>query len=268
MKHLKHLALALSLLILPACDPTTMTLPSYIAPQTADSFIGYDNCPRIEIVNELDVLSDFGNAMEATPSNLSSHVALSKIESSCSYKDKSVTLDLKLAFEANLGPKGRSHSIEKPFFAYPYFVAITNPSGDIIAKEVFAAPMTFALDKTEMTYYEGLRQIIPINHKQAGPRYKVLLGFQLTENQLAYNRNQIAKAKAKEEEALAAKAAAIALEKANKKAAAQAEKAAEQAKKDAAIAADAAAQNAARKAAKAKAAKTTSTPINIVPNHE
>ncbi len=173
MKHLKHLILALGLAM---ASPVAMA----------------ETCPRVEIPYELSTLSDFGNATDTKSKNLASHVKLSNIQTSCTYENKEVSVDIKLAFEAALGPKGRNHSIEKPFFSYPYFIAIINPWGEVIAKEVFAASMTFLLDKHDMTYYEGISQIIPVSSKLAAKNYKILIGFQLTDEQLAYNRAEIA----------------------------------------------------------------------------
>jgi hypothetical protein len=100
-----------------------------------------------------------------------------------------VTVDLKVFFEGTLGPMGQA--APQPTVSYPFFVAVTSPSGAILAKEVFSAPMTYSAGGQE-TYVETMRQIIPIPNKEAGDHFKVLAGFQLSQDQLNYNRAVIA----------------------------------------------------------------------------
>lgn len=179
------------------------------------------NCPTVQIVSDLGTLNEFPPKNSMKSSNLISSVKMNEANSTCSYNDRSVTVDLKLAFEGKLGPKGRSSASEKPFFSYPFFVAVTSSSGKILAKEIFAASMTYEAGQNEQLYFETLRQIIPADTQAQGASYKVMVGFQLTQDQLKYNRKLI------EEERIAAEnaeKARIESEKAAAKAAKDAEK--------------------------------------------
>lgn len=95
---------------------------------------------------------------------------------------------MKLIFNGKLGPKGREKVSDKPFFSYPYFVAVTSPGGKIMAKEIFAASMTYGSHESTHSYFEKLREVIPISSKENAKNYKILIGFQVTKDQLAYNR--------------------------------------------------------------------------------
>lgn len=145
------------------------------------------NCPQIEIVNELSSFSEFSGS-SASESNLISRVNLNQVESSCDIENNQVILDLRLAFEGKLGPKAKRSKNDKPFFSYPFFVAVTNPSNVILAKEVFAASMTYERNEDTHNYFENMRQIIPITSSTQAGKYKVMIGFQLNEDQLRYNR--------------------------------------------------------------------------------
>ncbi len=148
-------------------------------------------CPKVTIVDDLSSISDFLNPNNTTKENLVSRVDLKSAESTCKLGSKSAIIDLKLIFNGTLGAKGRDISSNKPFFSYPFFVAITTPSGKIMAKEIFAASLTYDHQQNTHSYFENLRQIIPIKSKSLAKRYKVLIGFQLTPNQLAYNREHM-----------------------------------------------------------------------------
>ncbi len=157
-------------------------------PSGAERFITNSNCPQVEIIEELSTLHEFKKPTSPTEETRISSVELTNIKSSCSYAAKSVTVDLKLAFEGKLGPKAKRSASDTPFFSYPFFIAVTSPGGDILAKEVFAASMTYKPDQTQQIYYESLRQMIPIGNRARGKRYKVLVGLQLSQDQLDYNR--------------------------------------------------------------------------------
>lgn len=197
---LKILSISICLLSLTACetveglkqDISNIKLsdftPSISKSNDESQFLINGNCPKITIVEELSMLDEFTPGTSAKSSNLISSVKMSESESTCTYNDRSVTVDLKLAFNGKLGTKGRKTSKDKPFFSYPFFVAVTSPSGKILAKEIFAASMTYDAGKNEQVYFETLRQIIPTDSRSKGAGYKVMLGFQLAEKQLNYNR--------------------------------------------------------------------------------
>ena len=116
----------------------------------------------------------------------------------CTYKNKSATIDLTLQFDGKLGAKGHFAKSDSPIHTYPFFVAITNKSGDIMAKEVFAASINYAGDSNEGSYTETIRQIIPVGKASNAKNFKISVGFQLSEEELTYNRAAL---KAAEKEA-------------------------------------------------------------------
>ena len=213
-KQIKLSLLSLCILSLSACqtwdglmeDFSSVDMPSLSSSSTMDGrseeFLLDGDCPEVELVGELGVLSEFTNPSNPKPGNLVSRVSMGNVQTACSYSAKSVTVDLKMVFDGVLGPHGRVAKNDTPFYSYPFFVAVTEPDGDILAKEVFAASMTYDMGQDHQVYNESLRQIIPVASRDRGSKYKILVGFQLTQQQLDYNRAELVKARA------AAKAAA------------------------------------------------------------
>ncbi|GJL85261.1 MAG: hypothetical protein DHS20C02_10360 [Micavibrio sp.] len=191
-------ALILMLFALPACetvegmkeDISGIGMPEF-ASLGQDRTAITSTCPEVHIVEELATLKEFASRTDNSPGNLVSKVDINQIESSCKRGNQSITVDLKLAFAGKVGPQGRARGNDMPYFSYPFFVAITAPNGNILAKEVFAAPITYEREQDTRTYYESLRQIIPVKYETKAGKYKVLVGFQLNNDQLAYNRAQI-----------------------------------------------------------------------------
>ena len=195
-------AFILILFALPACetfegmkeDISGIGMPEFAALGQKKTAL-HSTCPEVHIVEELATLAEFATRTDTGDNNLVSKTDINQVESSCKRGKQSITVDLKLAFEGKLGPQGRSQGSGGPSFTYPFFVAITAPNGNILAKEVFAATIAYDSGRDQQTYYESLRQIIPVKYETKAGRYKVLVGFQLSNDQLAYNRTQIELAK-------------------------------------------------------------------------
>jgi hypothetical protein len=208
-KHSTILALAAALLV-PACEgikeraTTTMdslseismpSVPDEISKRPmSDKLLGKGACPTVEIVSDLAVLHEFMNPGQPADGDLVSSATLQKLEDNCTYGPKSVTIDLNLAVNGALGPKGRMKTPGAVNIAYPFFVAVVAPAGKILSKEVFTAPLSFAPGNDQRAHQERFRQIVPITDKESGKSYKILAGFQLTKSQLDYNRALIAEA--------------------------------------------------------------------------
>jgi predicted small secreted protein len=150
-----------------------------------------DGCPVAGIVPDLGTYSEFTNNNAPTNRTLVSQAHMGDIQSKCDYGPQSVTVDIKINFDGVLGPAGTTSSS----FSYPFFVAVTSPTGTILAKEIFSANMNYN-SGSRQSYQETMRQIIPIQNKESGQYYKVLAGFQLTPEQLGYNRAVIESEKA------------------------------------------------------------------------
>ena len=61
---------------------------------------------------------------------------------------------------------------------------------DILAKEIFTSIVPFPEGRSQAGVVEELEQIIPLPDRKAGPNYEIIVGFQLTEEQLQQNRKR------------------------------------------------------------------------------
>lgn len=161
---------------------------------TAERILNKGACPVVEITPDLATWYEFPD-----PSNTSDEDALMATatlrvaESRCFYAPKSMTVDARIAIEAVAGPAMRASANAKSTVSYPYFVAILSPSNQILAKQVFSAPLSFDADKNNLTHFEAFRQIVPITNQENGAQHKITFGFQLSREQLTYNRALIQK---------------------------------------------------------------------------
>jgi hypothetical protein len=200
MKALRVTVLALGIMGLTGCQTMSQTWEdvknvdlglTQSNEQRAVAALPVNSCPQVKIVDELSALNEFSDLSSPADYNLISRVTLAQSESNCTYDGKNAIVDLKLVFDGQIGPKGRAKPGDTPTFSYPFFIAVTDSNNEIKAKEVFGASVTYAAGENSHTYYESLRQIIPVEDGMEAKNFSVLVGFQLSPDQLRYNRANV-----------------------------------------------------------------------------
>jgi hypothetical protein len=111
--------------------------------------------------------------------------AVMDFRGSCQPDEAKVDVDFQLVLATERGPAfdGRDPT-------YQYFVAVTDREGQVLAKQVFEATMRFAEGQNRAGSVEELHQTIPLAQGRRPADYQVLVGFQLTPDQLAFNRSE------------------------------------------------------------------------------
>lgn len=146
------------------------------------------NCPAVTVSENLSVFNDYAPRVKRMTKNLKSRVKLQKKNSSCAYQNGQVSVNIAVDFYGELGRRGRLYRLDAPLYSYPFFVATVNDKAEIVAKQIFAATMPYPSTGKEGRYSETIRQTLPVSSRRAARKYSLVLGFQLTEQQLAENR--------------------------------------------------------------------------------
>lgn len=105
----------------------------------------------------------------------------------CRYIDTNpITMEIEVDFAFGRGPKaeGMTHT-------YPVFVTVTRRDRSVLAKERFDIPVTWPADKDVVYLTESVPGIVipRANETVSGSNFEVIVGFDLTPEQLAYNRS-------------------------------------------------------------------------------
>lgn len=134
-------------------------------------------CPQTAIIRELEQVKDYGND---TPDNetLVATALMKSVKGRCDYNEGYVDVDFELALVAGRGPRLGSNRV-----SFPYFVSIIDPAQAILSKELMTAEFTFDDEKKATGSNESLHVRIPIESVPDGRNFRVLMGFQLTEEQ-------------------------------------------------------------------------------------
>jgi hypothetical protein len=161
------------------------------APAADGSLIaGQGKCPTVKGMADLISLSQFSDPALPTPYKLVSVTKLDKMTATCNVATNSVTVELALDFSGTLGPIGVKDMNGQANYTYPYFLSVVSPDGKIMSKDVFALSMVYENGQINYHRQDTLRQVIPLLSEQDANQFQIIVGFQLSESELAYNRAQ------------------------------------------------------------------------------
>jgi hypothetical protein len=141
-----------------------------------------DKCPVVAIPDELGHVSQF-KGPGTDFANVTVTALLTDVKGGCTFDDGGVNVDMNVSLIARLGPAAVDRTAD-----FAYFVAILNQDGTIVAKQVFPAPITFADNQSRRGSIESISQRIPLKDPKLAAKYRVEVGFQLTQEELSYNR--------------------------------------------------------------------------------
>jgi hypothetical protein len=141
-------------------------------------------CPAAGVVGGIGTVSRFDGRGTGFV-NLASRASLSEVKSDCAVDSGGVTVNVTVTTLAELGPAATGRTVD-----FPYFVAVTDGHDKVVAKRVFANGISFKSNLDRAGGKDTLSERIPLANPKQADRYHVVIGFQLTEEELAYNRSQ------------------------------------------------------------------------------
>ncbi len=141
-------------------------------------------CPTIGVLEGADRITVFnGRGRDLTDVVVRAEITKAAIK--CEYDTDERTISVDLAFNggAELGPAATARDM-----SLKGFLAVTRVDGKKVSKQIYDIPITF--DKTRTVRFlksvEGT--VVPYGGNVNGSIYEFLVGFQLTPEQLDYNR--------------------------------------------------------------------------------
>lgn len=108
------------------------------------------------------------------------------VSASCAYKsDEPIRVTMNLLFELGRGPKAEGSST-----TYHYWVAVTDRNREVLAKQTFDLPVSFPADKDRVYKSETVAGIVipRATATVSGANFEVLVGFDVTPEMAAFNR--------------------------------------------------------------------------------
>jgi len=141
-------------------------------------------CPRLGIVGDAADLIRYrpGGGHDITDQLFTAQIR--DVGGDCRVDKASANIDLKVSI---VGERGAA--LTAPQGDIEYFVAVTGPGDQILAKETFHTRLDFS-GRNRVGVAEELTQRIPLPAGSDPGAYHILVGFQLTPDELAENRRR------------------------------------------------------------------------------
>jgi hypothetical protein len=142
-------------------------------------------CPYVKVLYDASRYVEFKEGKEsAAQAGFTGEIQ--SIASGCAYKsDEPIRIRIEALFQMGRGPKAEGDK-----HVYRYWVAVTERNQTVLAKEYFDLPITFAAGQDRAYTTQTIEQItIPrADAKVSGGNFEVLLGFDVTPEMAAFNR--------------------------------------------------------------------------------
>ena len=155
---------------------------------TSDKTLDIPECPEVALVGKLSEFTFFKPESPRSLNDIILSGRLNGFEGDCSSlvkkgKVAQIIVNLGLTFEISKGPENKDRTGE-----FKYFIAITDSSDKIIAKEIFTKDIEFKKDINKIKVFQRLEQRIHLVSGTSSKDFKIFTGFQLNSEQLNYNK--------------------------------------------------------------------------------
>jgi hypothetical protein len=145
--------------------------------------IGKLSCPTPLVAPDLDVAADLRPGGSG-PSDVRFGVKLVSVNSNCSTEKIGLSADVRVAFVvARADPK-----LTRAEFAY--FVAIADAQRNILNKKEYKVSVEFSPRLSRLNVSDDVAVGLPLHDLSNGGKYLIIVGLQLTPEQLDFNRKQ------------------------------------------------------------------------------
>jgi hypothetical protein len=143
-------------------------------------------CPYVKVLYDAARYVEFAEPREA-PSAVAWTGEIQGVEADCRYReDDPIQVEVDLLFAFGKGPRAQGQSK-----TYRYWVAVTERNRTVLAKEWFQIEADFEAGQDRAAYRERLGGItIPrASRTVSGGNFEILVGFEVTPEMAAFNRD-------------------------------------------------------------------------------
>jgi len=143
-------------------------------------------CPYVKVLYDAARYVEFVDKREAS-SSVGYSGEIEGISAACAYKATDpITIDMIVTFSLGKGPLAKGVSKD-----FTYWVAVTQRNQNVLAKEYFTVHANFPAGKNTLVMTDRLQGLsIPrADDKVSGSNFEVLVGFDVTPEMAAFNRD-------------------------------------------------------------------------------
>ena len=169
----------LTLALLAGCSSTREIAETFDSRQNAGA------CPAVGSIYDAARVVQFGEGSEDLYTNIAYTGEITDVRSFCRYAGADpLNAELEIDFAFGKGPVADATTHD-----YGYWVAVTRRNGKVLAKEYYTVTADFGSGKLAGATQKIDRITIPrLDESIAGTNFEILVGFDLSDKELAFNR--------------------------------------------------------------------------------
>ncbi len=139
-------------------------------------------CPQVFLIKDATHYATFAPGVGRDLVDVRYNADIEQIEWLCTF----YTDENRVAMEVRFGMLAEKGSAaEDSYHRFPYFVAVADPSGTVVAKQVFGIDIDFPGNVLQVGHIESVFQRLNYSVLSEASKYTVYIGFQLSREQLA-----------------------------------------------------------------------------------
>ena len=144
-------------------------------------------CPRVAVLADAARIVKFGPGQGRDLTDVLYEAQFRDVTGTCAYDMKRSHIDLEFSVDIEVarGPAETTRQV-----SMEYFVAVVDPNQNILGKEKFTSAFRFEGNANRAVITEDVSPRLPLKDVKLGPGYAVLIGFQLSAEELAYVRRR------------------------------------------------------------------------------
>jgi len=141
-------------------------------------------CPATGFVKDTTSLTRFRAGGSYQPADVLYEAEVAGLATGCVNENGTIVETVSFTVNGEKGPAFGGDQV-----SIPYFVAITTKAGQIVAKEVYDAPLSFD-SAGRASIPQRVQQSLMVKAPRDTANYEVLIGLQLSDDDLVYNISQ------------------------------------------------------------------------------
>ena len=139
-------------------------------------------CPTVAFVDGLDRMILFRDTSSKEASNISVISQFSSLSAKCSFSDDGANIETSFLIKSSMNDVTKDTVV-----GINYFAAAVAPDGRVLTKENFDLEIPFSKKNTDVTQEQIINPFFPRKTSNNFASYKLLIGFQLSKSQVAFN---------------------------------------------------------------------------------
>lgn len=152
-------------------------------------------CPPVTILSEAASITRYLEGAKRSILDVDFSGKITGIKGSCAYKfntrtgEEAVEISVKTKFKMRRGAGNKSQQAD-----FQYFVSILKDNGTILQKQAFPYSAKFSKKRSWVKSSDSPVELsIPLRNENTGQNFKVYVGFQLSQEELEFNRTGMVK---------------------------------------------------------------------------